>query len=82
MIDVLDGITCQRADHVCGGIYHCDQLDMALLQGCERYVPDPNQRKDLWEAERQLNEREGTSTLGIAAMYAKTSISNGVVQLE
>jgi hypothetical protein len=37
-------------------------------------VPDPNQRKELWEAERRLNEQEGTSSVGIAAMYVPLSV--------
>ncbi|KII84398.1 hypothetical protein PLICRDRAFT_179640 [Plicaturopsis crispa FD-325 SS-3] len=87
VVMALDSVKCQRARHSCQGIYHCNQLDMSLLDGCERYVPDPNQRRDLWEAERKINEQEGSTVIAKVAMFYKEvqkkrcpHVSNGGVQ--
>lgn len=54
-------VHCRQATHRCQGIVHCDHLDPKLLEGCERYECNPDERKDLWEADRQVNERNHTS---------------------
>jgi hypothetical protein len=67
----LGGVPCQYAEHKCQGIYHCDQLDMDLLSGCERfdYADDDGGKKNLWEAERKVNEQQSSSTALRAAAY-------------
>ena len=51
----LDGEKCQVADHICQGVYHCSQLDMSLLESCQRYEPDTDKMRELFEAERVVN---------------------------
>jgi len=41
---------------------------MALLDGCKRYKPDPDQRQNLWEAERSINQLEAEAPEGLPAM--------------
>ncbi|KAJ7119239.1 hypothetical protein C8R43DRAFT_1152428 [Mycena crocata] len=71
-VAALDGVPCQVAKHACQGVYHCSQLDMSLLEGHERYEPDEEDMRELFEAERTVNVRE-TSSVAIraAAFYAE-----------
>ncbi|KAJ3491080.1 hypothetical protein NLJ89_g11374 [Agrocybe chaxingu] len=62
----LGGQRCQLSEHYCQGIYHCSELDMTLLDGCERYAPDDDEMRDLFEAEREVNI-QNTATLQQAA---------------
>ncbi|KAJ7765293.1 hypothetical protein B0H16DRAFT_1310196 [Mycena metata] len=68
----LDGVPCQVAKHDCQGVYVCDQLDQDLLHGHERYEPDDDEMRELFDAERTVNLRE-TSSMAIraAAFYAE-----------
>ncbi|KAF8194842.1 hypothetical protein K438DRAFT_1968783 [Mycena galopus ATCC 62051] len=68
----LDGVPCQVANHDCQGICICDQLDKDLLRSHERYAPDDNEMRELFEAERAVNVRE-TSSMAIraAAFYSE-----------
>lgn len=67
MSEILDGIECQRSSYTCQGVFHCDQLDPTLLAGCERYEPDIHDREELWEAERVVNMREGSTVHSLVA---------------
>ncbi|EDR04794.1 uncharacterized protein LACBIDRAFT_330283 [Laccaria bicolor S238N-H82] len=69
IIPLLDNEPCQVAEHFCQGIFHCDQLDLALLEGIERYEPDEDDRKDLFKAEREQNIRETDSMYTRAASF-------------
>ncbi|KAJ7615487.1 hypothetical protein FB45DRAFT_757736 [Roridomyces roridus] len=68
----LDDVLCQLATHDCQGVYICDQIDDTLLDGHERYEPDEDDMRELFEAERDVNVRE-TSSVGMraAAFYAR-----------
>ncbi|KAF8179702.1 hypothetical protein K438DRAFT_1768737 [Mycena galopus ATCC 62051] len=68
----LDGVPFQVANNDCQGICICDQLDKDLLRSHERYAPDDNEMRELFEAERAVNVRE-TSSMAIraAAFYSK-----------
>ncbi|KAJ7022111.1 hypothetical protein C8F04DRAFT_1194836 [Mycena alexandri] len=57
-----DGALCQVAKHDCQGIYVCNQLDQDLLCGHERYEPDDNEMRELFDAEHTVNLRETSST--------------------
>ena len=43
------------------GIFHCDQLNLMLLDRIERYEPDEDDRKELFEAEQEQNFQETDS---------------------
>ncbi|KAJ7038863.1 hypothetical protein C8F04DRAFT_1392709 [Mycena alexandri] len=51
----LDNAPCQAAYHECQGVFVCDQLDETLLDGHERYVPDDDEMRELFQAERTVN---------------------------
>ena len=55
VIPLLDNEPCQVAEHHCQGVFHCNQLDLTLLEGIERYEPDEDDRKELFEVEREQN---------------------------
>ena len=65
----LDNQPCQYAEHQCQGVFHCSEMDMTLLEGCERYEPDDEEMRELWEAEREVNVQETSSANLRAAAY-------------
>ena len=65
-VTALDGALCQVAKHDCQGVFICDKLDKSLLDGHERYHPDDEQTRALFQAERDVNVRE-TSSVAIRA---------------
>ncbi|KAJ7775009.1 hypothetical protein B0H16DRAFT_1265082, partial [Mycena metata] len=69
-VAALDGAPCQVATHRCQGVYICSQLDTSLLEGHERYEPDDEAMRDLFEADRVVNVRDTSSmSLVVAAFY-------------
>lgn len=62
----VDGVLCQVANHDCQGVYMCDKLDSSLLDDHERYEPDEDDMRELFEAERAVNVRE-TSSVALRA---------------
>ncbi|KAJ7086972.1 hypothetical protein C8R44DRAFT_900928 [Mycena epipterygia] len=71
----LDDVLCQVAFHTCQGVFVCCQLDVSLLDGHERYEPDDDEMRELFEAEREVNVRE-TSSVAIraAAFYQEIHV--------
>ena len=65
---MLDGQLCQVSEHICQGVYHCSELDMTLLDGCERYDPDDHEMQELFEAERSVNMAELSTLENLAAV--------------
>lgn len=65
----LDGQPCQVSEHLCQGVYHCSELDMTLLDGCQRYDPDEDEMRQLFEAERDINISENSTVENLAAVY-------------
>lgn len=70
----LDGVKCQISEHNCQGVWHCDKLDMMLLDGCKRYKPDNMEMRELFEAEREINLEEGSTMHILAAAYVFSPI--------
>ncbi|KAF9552496.1 hypothetical protein CPC08DRAFT_728578 [Agrocybe pediades] len=70
----LNDAQCQVLSHKCGGVYHCDQLDMSLLDGHERYAPDEEDMKDLFKAEREVNLAESSSIHARAVSFYKDAM--------
>ncbi|KAJ7486492.1 hypothetical protein FB451DRAFT_949962, partial [Mycena latifolia] len=60
-VTVLGGVLCQVANPKCQGVYLCSELDMSLLDGHERYEPNDDEMRELFEAEREVNLRETSS---------------------
>ncbi|KAJ7912720.1 hypothetical protein B0H13DRAFT_1488514, partial [Mycena leptocephala] len=66
----LGGVACQAATHQCQGVWICDQFDHSLLDGHERYEPDDDAMRELWEADRAVNVRDTSSMYTrVAAFY-------------
>ncbi|KAF9032434.1 hypothetical protein BJ165DRAFT_1568600 [Panaeolus papilionaceus] len=55
---ILDGQKCQLAEHECQGIYHCNDEEMRAL----------------FEAERDVNQEEGSSLKILAAAFYKEAL--------
>lgn len=56
---------CRRAQLQCNGIKVCEHFDHNLLENCERYEPDPEGMKELWNHELDANARESNSITNI-----------------
>ncbi|KAJ7510558.1 hypothetical protein B0H11DRAFT_2401870, partial [Mycena galericulata] len=73
----LGNIPCQVASHNCQGVFVCSQLDPSLLDGHERYEPDDEAMRELWEADRAVNVRDTSSrSIRAAAFYAEVQSNN------
>ncbi|KAK7019126.1 hypothetical protein R3P38DRAFT_2715272 [Favolaschia claudopus] len=68
-VAALDNVLCQVASHRCQGIYKCSQLDLPLLNNHQRYEPDDDAMRELWEAERAVNVRDTSSSHIRAASF-------------
>ncbi|KAJ6466503.1 hypothetical protein DFH09DRAFT_1381711 [Mycena vulgaris] len=60
-----------RSEHDCQGVFICDQLNESLLDGHERYHPDDEETRALFQAEREVNVRETSSVAMRAAAFYK-----------
>ncbi|KIJ99058.1 hypothetical protein K443DRAFT_8721 [Laccaria amethystina LaAM-08-1] len=49
------------------GVYHCSEIDPSLLDSCERYEPDKDERQELFNTEREINVDE-TSIVELQAV--------------
>ncbi|KAF8186408.1 hypothetical protein BJ912DRAFT_819653, partial [Pholiota molesta] len=70
----LDNQRCQLSEHVCQGVYHCSELDLSLIDSCERYAPDDSEMKQLFEAEREINLLETSTVHQAAAAFYKEAL--------
>ncbi|KAJ7033971.1 hypothetical protein C8F04DRAFT_906737, partial [Mycena alexandri] len=68
-VSALDGALCQVASHRCQGVYVCSQLDASLLNGHERYEPDDDAMRELFEADRAVNVRDTSSMSLLVAAF-------------
>ena len=60
---------CRHAQLQCNGIKVCEYFDHSLLENCERYEPDPEGMKELWNHELDANARESNSVVNILTRY-------------
>ena len=60
---------CRRAHLKCKGVNVCEFFDSTLFSGCERYEPDEDDMRTLWNHELEANEREAGSIHGILSRY-------------
>ncbi|KAF8580703.1 hypothetical protein K439DRAFT_1619639 [Ramaria rubella] len=68
-VTVLDNQWCQHIILKCQGCYTCSYLDPTLLQDCICREYDDDQMRNVWEAERKLNEQQGGTVQGITATF-------------
>lgn len=60
-------ITCRRLHLHCNGVKVCEHFDDDLLATCERYGPDEDERRALWQQELDMNTREASSATAITS---------------
>ncbi|KAJ7196031.1 hypothetical protein GGX14DRAFT_327140, partial [Mycena pura] len=71
-VAALDDALCQVASHICQGVYTCSEFDQSLMAGHERYEPDDEAMRELWEADRAVNVRDtSSSAIRAAAFYSE-----------
>ncbi|KAF7366386.1 hypothetical protein MSAN_00895300 [Mycena sanguinolenta] len=62
-------ILCRRAQLYCNGVDVCEFIDPELFEGCERYEPDMDAMRELWNHELDANENEAASAWGIISRF-------------
>jgi hypothetical protein len=60
---------CRRVHLKCNGVDTCEYIDRELFAGCERFEPDLDAMRALWNHELEANEAEAASVSGILAQY-------------
>jgi hypothetical protein len=60
-------VLCRRAYLHCNGVDICEHFDQAILEGCERYDPDPDEMRELWYRELDANSREALDESNIVS---------------
>jgi hypothetical protein len=59
------GTQCRRAHLTCNGINTCEFFDEDLFRTCERYEPDDDAMRDLWNLELDANDKEASSVVAV-----------------
>ncbi|KAJ6459589.1 hypothetical protein C8R45DRAFT_942146 [Mycena sanguinolenta] len=67
--DPETSILCRRAQLYCNGVDVCEFIDRKLFEGCERYEPDMDEMRELWNHELDVNENEAASASGIISRF-------------
>ncbi|KAJ6479038.1 hypothetical protein C8R45DRAFT_933816 [Mycena sanguinolenta] len=67
--DPETSILCRRAQLYCNGVDVCEFIDPKLFEGCERYEPDIDEMRELWNHELDANENEAASASGIISRF-------------
>ena len=66
---------CRRVHLKCNGVETCEFVDPQLFAGCERYEPDSEATRELWNHELDANEREAASASTIISQYVHSIFS-------
>ncbi|KAJ7933265.1 hypothetical protein B0H13DRAFT_1856295 [Mycena leptocephala] len=64
-------IWCRRAQLKCNGVDVCELTPPDIFADCERFEPDTEMMRDLWNHEIDANEREAASA-GVIAFFFRT----------
>lgn len=56
--DRTERIQCRRAHLTCNGVHTCEFFDEKLFQNCERFEPDEEAMRELWNHELVANQKE------------------------
>ena len=56
--DPTESVHCRCAFLHCNGVDICEHFDHNILEDCERYEPDPDEMRELWDRELDANSRE------------------------
>ncbi|KDQ55534.1 hypothetical protein JAAARDRAFT_79892 [Jaapia argillacea MUCL 33604] len=62
-------VKCRRAHLSCNGVDTCEFFDSKLFEGCERYEPDEDATRELWNHELDENEKEALLSVGILTRF-------------
>ncbi|KAJ6619645.1 hypothetical protein B0H10DRAFT_1946692 [Mycena sp. CBHHK59/15] len=81
--DLGQKLRCRRCHFKCNGVETCEFIDPALFANCERYEPDDEAMRELWNHELDANEREAASAPGIISrFYARIMNSKCKIQCD
>lgn len=67
--DDSNPVRCRRVQLDCNGVDTCECFDESLLEHCERFEPDPEQMRELWNHELDANTREAGDAENIIYRY-------------
>ncbi|KAJ7172777.1 hypothetical protein C8R43DRAFT_1208781 [Mycena crocata] len=67
--DPDEEVRCRRCHFYCNGVKTCELIDPTLFSECERYEPDDEAMRALWNHELDANEREAGSASGIISRF-------------
>lgn len=62
-------VRCRRVQLDCNGIDTCEHFDEGLLENCERFEPDIEEMRELWNHELDANTREAGEAENIIYRY-------------
>lgn len=67
--DPTKGFKSRRCLFYCNGVKTCEYFNDAIFSGCERYEPDEDDMRELWDRELEANQTEAALPLGVLARY-------------
>ncbi|KAJ7842152.1 hypothetical protein B0H13DRAFT_2273623 [Mycena leptocephala] len=67
--DPTMGLKSRRCHLYCNGVKTCQYFDETIFSGCERYEPDEDGMRELWDRELEANQTEAALPLGVLARF-------------
>ncbi|KAJ7939111.1 hypothetical protein B0H13DRAFT_2261049 [Mycena leptocephala] len=67
--DPTKGFKSRRCHLYCNGVKTCEYFNDAIFSGCERYEPDEDDMRELWDCELEANQTEAALPLGVLARF-------------
>ncbi|KAJ7911671.1 hypothetical protein B0H13DRAFT_2660420 [Mycena leptocephala] len=67
--DPTKGSKSRRCHLYCNGVKTCQYFDKTIFSGCERYEPDEDGMRELWDRELEANQTEAALPLGVLARF-------------
>ncbi|KAJ7907381.1 hypothetical protein B0H13DRAFT_2273700 [Mycena leptocephala] len=67
--DPTKGFKSRRCHLYCNGVKTCQYFDETIFSGCERYEPDEDGMRELWDRELEANKTEAALPLGVLAWF-------------
>ncbi|KAF8580252.1 hypothetical protein K439DRAFT_1619957 [Ramaria rubella] len=62
-------VRCRTVALTCNGINTCELFDANLIRDCERFEPDENERRTIWDAAKVQNQKEAEDVNAIVARF-------------
>ena len=74
--DPAESVHCRRAHLHCNGVDICEYFDLDILGDCERYEPDLDEMRELWNRELEANSREALEEANIVSRSESLQLLN------